>query len=80
MQPKEKIHIIRDNLRAYADDIKGTGTIKGTFYYAALGEIAVYDKFLNGFDLDKDEQQFIEDALNFDKIIYGKHIFIFRGG
>ena len=68
---KQKIKIIRDLLKKYLE----TFSNRNCFYYAGLSEIDIYDKYLNNDELDKEEQEFINNMLNIDKVKFGKYEF-----
>lgn len=74
MKPKDKIRIIHSKLNAFLNEFK----TKNSFYYASLEELRIYNDFIFDEDLNEDEQQFINEALSFKRVVFGTHKYNFE--
>jgi hypothetical protein len=77
MNDKEKIKIIADNLRKYLNKWKNEADNLNSFYYLATANLRIYEDYLKGYELDKEEKDLIKEALGFKEIKFGefKHKF-----
>lgn len=69
----DKIKIIADCLRAYLNDWRTKTNNLNCFYYLSEEQLKVYDAFLNDEDLSEEEQNKINEALNFKEVSFGEH-------
>jgi hypothetical protein len=78
MNNQKKIKIIADKLRAYLTDWKNEADHLNSFYYLSGANLQVYDDYLEGRELDENEQALIEEALKFKEIKFGKYAYKFE--
>ena len=77
MDSKKKIRIIADKLDLYLEEWRSKVTDLNSFYYLAHANLRVYEDYLEGRELDENENELIKEALEFKEVKFGKYKYKF---